>query len=95
MIYLTPELKLLKFTADEQIVEKADKTLEDLRKTGALVESTAIYYAAVNLKIKYLIETGPQAAWRCSYIRNRSCKPSKIFPAKSCAGRYFKPFKTT
>ncbi len=45
------------YRADNQI-EKADKTLEDLQKTGAFVESTSIYYIAVNEKIKYLIETG-------------------------------------
>lgn len=37
---------------------EADKTLDDLRKTGVLVQSNGIYYAAVDLKIKYLIETG-------------------------------------
>jgi thiol-disulfide isomerase/thioredoxin len=36
---------------------EADKTLDDLRKIGVLVQSNGIYYAAVDLKIKYLIET--------------------------------------
>lgn len=38
--------------------EKAEKALEDLQKTAAFVESTTLYYIAVNEKIKYLIETG-------------------------------------
>ncbi len=44
------------YRADNQI-EKADKTLDDLQKTAVFVESTTIYYLAVNEKIKYLIET--------------------------------------
>jgi thiol-disulfide isomerase/thioredoxin len=46
---------------DAREPEKADKTLEDLRKTGAFVESTSIYYLAVNERIKYLVETGRKA----------------------------------
>lgn len=37
--------------------EKAEKALDDLQKTGAFVESTGIYYNAVNERVKYLIET--------------------------------------
>lgn len=37
---------------------QAEATLEDLRQTAALVESTGIYYYAVDAEIKYLIETG-------------------------------------
>jgi thiol-disulfide isomerase/thioredoxin len=47
---------------DDQQTEKADKALEDLRKTGAFVESTSIYFVAVNERIKYLTETGRKAA---------------------------------
>lgn len=36
---------------------EADDTLEDLRKTAVSIESNAIFYAAVDKKIKYLIET--------------------------------------
>jgi thiol-disulfide isomerase/thioredoxin len=56
-------LKTFEIYRDDQQVEKADKVLDDLQKTGALVESTTIYYVAVNERIKYLIETGrkPQA----------------------------------
>jgi thiol-disulfide isomerase/thioredoxin len=49
------------YRADNQS-EKADKTLDDLQKTGAFVESTSIYYIAVNEKIKYLIETSRKPA---------------------------------
>ncbi len=51
-------LKTFEIYRDGGMLEKADKTLEDLQKIGALVESTSIYYAAVNEKIKYLVETG-------------------------------------
>jgi thiol-disulfide isomerase/thioredoxin len=37
---------------------EADKILEDLQKTAVLVESTSIYFNAVDRRIKYLIETG-------------------------------------
>jgi thiol-disulfide isomerase/thioredoxin len=47
---------------DDQQIEKAEKALEDLQKTGAFVESTTIYYVAVNERIKYQIETGRKAA---------------------------------
>jgi thiol-disulfide isomerase/thioredoxin len=43
---------------DDQKTEKADGALEDLRKTGVLVESAGIYYLAINERIKYLVETG-------------------------------------
>lgn len=36
---------------------KADATLEDLRRTAALIASNGIYYYAVDTKIKYLTET--------------------------------------
>ena len=38
--------------------KQAESALEDLRQTAALVESTGIYYYAIDTKIKYLIETG-------------------------------------
>ena len=37
---------------------EADAMLDNLRKTGVLVESNGIYFSAVDRKIKYLIETG-------------------------------------
>ncbi len=37
---------------------EADAVLDDLRKTGVLVESNSIYFVAVDRKIKYFIETG-------------------------------------
>ena len=38
--------------------EKAEKALEDLQKTGAFVESTSIYFVAVNERIRFQIENG-------------------------------------
>ena len=42
--------------------EKAEKTLEDLQKTGAFIESTTTYYVAVDQRVKYLIDTGRKPA---------------------------------
>jgi thiol-disulfide isomerase/thioredoxin len=47
---------------DDRETEKADKALEDLQKTGVFVESTGIYFVAVNERIKYLTETGRKPA---------------------------------
>lgn len=55
-------LKTFENYRDGGFTERADKTLDDLRKTAAGVESTTIYYVAVNEKIKYLIETGRKPA---------------------------------
>lgn len=41
---------------------QADRALDDLRKTAALVEATGIYYYAVDNQIKYFIETARRAA---------------------------------
>ncbi|HEY8560303.1 MAG TPA: TlpA disulfide reductase family protein [Pyrinomonadaceae bacterium] len=43
---------------DDQKPEKADRTLDDLQQTGAAVDSTSIYYLAVNERVKHLVETG-------------------------------------
>jgi thiol-disulfide isomerase/thioredoxin len=45
------------YKADGKLSE-ADKTLDDMRKTAVEVQANGIYYAAIDLKIKYLIETG-------------------------------------
>jgi thiol-disulfide isomerase/thioredoxin len=49
------------YRLDKKTVE-ADRTLDDMRQTGVVVQSNGIYYAAVDLKIKYLIETGRKPA---------------------------------
>jgi thiol-disulfide isomerase/thioredoxin len=41
---------------------QADAALEDLRKTASLIESTGIYYFAVDNQIKYMIETNRKPA---------------------------------
>ena len=41
---------------------QADAALEDLRRTAALVESTGIYYYAIDAEVKYMIETGRRPA---------------------------------
>lgn len=44
------------YKADNKQAE-ADRILDDLRKTAVSIESNAIFYASVDQKIKYLIET--------------------------------------
>jgi thiol-disulfide isomerase/thioredoxin len=51
-------MKVFEIFREAGIVEKADKSLEDLRQTGAFVESNGIYYQAADERIKYMIETG-------------------------------------
>ena len=48
------------YRADKKQAE-ADRTLEDLRSIAVSVESNAIFYASIDQKIKYLIETGRKA----------------------------------
>lgn len=50
-------MKVFEIYRDAGNVEKADATLEDLRQTGAFVESSGIYYRSVDEKIKYMIDT--------------------------------------
>ena len=51
-------MKVFEIYREAGNVEKADKSLEDLRQTGAFVESNGIYYQAADERIKYMIETG-------------------------------------
>ena len=51
-------IRLFEIYKQDGKLPEADKTLDDLRKTGVLIQSNGVYYAAVDLKIKYLIETG-------------------------------------
>ena len=50
-------MKVFTIYSEAGNVEKADATLEDLRQTGAFVESSGIYYQSVDEKIKYMIDT--------------------------------------
>lgn len=51
-------MKVFEIYRDAGNVEKADGALEDLRQTGAFVESNGIYYKSVDEKIRYMIVTG-------------------------------------
>lgn len=55
---LAAGVKLFEIYKQDGKQPEAEKTLDDLRKTGVLIQSNGVYYAAVDLKIKYLIETG-------------------------------------
>jgi thiol-disulfide isomerase/thioredoxin len=69
------------YRADAKQAE-ADKTLEDLRQNAVAVQANGIYYAAVDLKIKYLIETNRKPAALQTYaealaqtVKDFSAKP--------------------
>jgi thiol-disulfide isomerase/thioredoxin len=71
------------YRADSKQAE-ADKTLEDMRKTAVLFQSNGIYYAAIDLKIKYLIETNRKPAAMQAYadaleqtIKDFASKPAQ------------------
>lgn len=66
---------------DDKQAEKAEKTLDDLQRTGSLVESTSIYYVAVNEHIKFLAETGRKPAAMDFYKRTLAAIP-KDFKTK-------------
>ena len=61
--------------------KEADTTLEDLRKTGAFVESSNLYFRAIDEKIKYLIDTKrkPEAL---VYYQTALAQSAKDFTAK-------------
>lgn len=42
--------------------ERVERTLDDLQRTAAFVESTAIYYFAVDRRVKFLVDTGRKPA---------------------------------
>lgn len=49
--------KVFEIYGDDGKQIEADKTLDDLRNTAVLLQSNGIFYAAVDMKIKYMIET--------------------------------------
>ncbi len=55
---LNTGMKVFEIYRDAGNVEKADKTLEDLRQTAAFVESNGIYFQSVDERVRYMIETG-------------------------------------
>lgn len=63
---------------------QADATLEDLRRTAALIESTGIYYYAVDNKIKYLIATNrkPEALAFYKTALNQADKDFAVKPLR-------------
>lgn len=61
--------------------EKAEKSLDDLQKTAAFVESTAIYYAAIDEKFKFLSETGRKTL-AMQFYQNSLTQVTKDFTVK-------------
>ena len=55
-------MKVFEIYREAGNIERADKALEELRQTGAFVESNSIYYQAADEQIKYMIETGRKPA---------------------------------
>lgn len=61
---------------------EAEKLLEDLRKTAAFLGSTAIYYAAADETIKYLIATG-RKPFALETYKTIVARSEKDFPTKA------------
>ena len=59
---LNTGMKVFEIYREAGNVERADKALEELRQTGAFVESNSIYYQTADAQIKYMIETGRKPA---------------------------------
>ncbi|MBK9215190.1 MAG: TlpA family protein disulfide reductase [Chloracidobacterium sp.] len=57
---------------------KAELALDDMRVTGASVNSSSLYYYAVDQKIKYLIDTGRKAAALAYYASVLSAIPKEF-----------------
>lgn len=55
-------IKVFEIYREAGNIERADKALEELRQTGAFVESDGIYYQTADEQIKYMIETGRKPA---------------------------------
>jgi thiol-disulfide isomerase/thioredoxin len=68
------------YKADAKQAE-ADKTLDDMRKTAVLIQSNGLYYAAADLKIKYLIGTGRKPLALQTYAETLE-QATKDFSAK-------------
>ncbi|MEP6902377.1 MAG: TlpA disulfide reductase family protein [Actinomycetota bacterium] len=75
-------LTVFEIYRDDAKIEKADKSLEDLQKTAAFVESTSIYFVAVNERIKYLVETGRKPS-AMQFYQDVLARSVKDFPSKA------------
>lgn len=62
--------------------KKAEDALDEMRRTGALVQSPTIYYYAVDQKIKYFVETGRKAR-AMDYYLTSLISAGKDFSVKS------------
>lgn len=61
---------------------KAEATLDNLRRTAASVESTTVYYYAIDQYIKYLVETGRKRA-ALEFYKTSLAQAAKDFTPKS------------
>lgn len=78
---------------DDGKPKEAENALEDLRKTGVLVQSTSLYFYAADENIKFLIETNrkPQALQMYADILKQT---TKDFPAKPLQEEVLRRLKT-
>lgn len=58
--------------------EKAEIALDDMRITGATVNSSGLYYYAVDQRIKYLIDTGRKPAALAYYVSTLAAIPKEF-----------------
>jgi len=62
--------------------KRAEDSLDEMRRTGLLVQSPTIFYYAVDQKIRYLIDTGRRAA-ALEFFQTAVTSAGRDFPAKS------------
>jgi thiol-disulfide isomerase/thioredoxin len=79
---LNAGLKVFEIYRADNKQSEADAALEDLRKTAVSIESNAIFYAAVDQKIKYLIETRRKPIAMQTY-EDALAQASKDFSSKT------------
>ena len=75
-------MRLFEVYKDDAKQKEAESALEDLRKTAVLVESSSLYYAALDENIKYLIQTNRKPIALQMYA-NAVTQAPKDFKAKS------------
>jgi thiol-disulfide isomerase/thioredoxin len=63
-------------------LEKAEKSLDDLQKSAAFVQSNTVYYLAVDEKFRFLAETGRKSL-ALEFYQNSLLQVSKDFPDKN------------
>lgn len=85
-------LKAFETHRDGGQAELAEKTLDDLRKTAAFVESPSMYFAAVNEKMRFLSEIGRKND-AAAYLKQSMSDVLRDFTNKSMQDDFLRRIK--